>query len=122
MNIRILFILGAILGALSWAICPLVSDSFEPFDTGTGFFIGQLVMLIFVSYVGWSSSINKVILSVAGLYVGQNVYAYIFGTSEAKAWAVLLLFTSVFLCLLPLIGGLVARGIDVYLHRQTNSI
>ncbi len=122
MNKRILFISGVILGALSWAICPLVSDRFEPFDTGRGYFIGQFVMLIFVSYIGWFSNIKKVILSVAGLYVGQNVYAYIFGTSEAKAWAVLLLFTSIFLCLLPLVGGLVARGVNVYLQRQTKSI
>ena len=77
MNKCILFISGVILGALSWAICPLVSDRFGPFDTGRGFFIGQFVMLVFVSYVGWSSNIKKVILSVAGLYVGQTYIIHI---------------------------------------------
>jgi hypothetical protein len=122
MNNSALFLAGIILGALSWAICPLVSESFEPFDTGTGFIIGQLVMVIFVSFIGWSKNVKAVILSVAGLYVGQNTYAFIFGTSEAKAWAILLLFTSIFLCLLPLVSGLIARSINVYLQRHTKSI
>ncbi len=121
MNKLTLFITGIVLGALSWAICPLVSDSFEPFDTGRGLIIGQLAMLIFVSFIGWSTNIVNVILSVAGLYVGQNTYAYIFGTSEAQAWAILLLFTSIFLCLLPLTGGLIARGVKVYLQRHISS-
>ena len=112
------FTSGIILGALSWAVCPLVSNSFEPFDTGSGFIIGQLTMLIFISYVGWSTNIKNVVIRVVGLYMGQNTYAYIFGTSETKAWATLLLFTSIALCLLPLLSGLIARGVNVYLRRQ----
>jgi hypothetical protein len=122
MNKYILFIIGIFLGALSWAVCPLVSDRFEPFDTGKGFIIGQLSMLVFAAYVGWNKNMKAVMLSVAGLYLGQNAYAYIFGTGETRAWAVLLLFTSIELCIVPLISGLVARGINAYLQPPAASI
>ena len=78
MNKRILFISGVILGALSWAICPLVSDRFEPFDTGIGYFIGQFVMLIFVSYVGWSSNIKKVFLKERGQIYFESPFSFLF--------------------------------------------
>lgn len=122
MNKISIFVIGFILGAISWAICPFVSDRFEPFDTGKGFIIGQLIMIVFAAYIGWANNIKNVIISVAGMYVGQNAYAYEFGTSEAKAWALLLLATSIFLCILPLISGLVTRGINVLLQRQTKNI
>ena len=122
MNRLSIIIVSLILGAASWAICPLVSDRFEPFDTGLGFLIGQFVMIIFTTYVGWTTTAKNVILSVSGLYVSQNAYAYIFGTDEAKAWAYLLLITSITLCIFPLISGLAARGINVFVQRKTKSI
>jgi len=98
MNRAIIFIVSLVLGAASWAVCPLVSESFEPFDTSLGLLIGQSVMIIFTVYVGWKTNTINVILSVVGLYIGQNIYSYIFGSSEAKAWAALLLITSTVLC------------------------
>jgi hypothetical protein len=121
MNKLSIIIVSLILGASSWAICPLVSKRFEPFDTGLGFFIGQFVMVLFTVYIGWKTNTINVIISVLGLYFSQNAYAYIFGTSEAIVWAVLLLVTSLVLCILPLIGGLAARGVNVFLQRQTKS-
>ena len=50
MNQTILIITGMFLGALSWIVCPLVSDRFEPFDTGTGLIIGQSIMLLFTLF------------------------------------------------------------------------
>ena len=122
MNKPSIFIVSLILGAASWAVCPLVSDRFEPFDTGIGFIIGQLLMVTFTAYVGWTTNTISVILSVVGLYISQNVDAYIFGTSEAKAWAILLLLTSITLCILPLISGLTTRGVNVFLQRKTKNI
>ncbi len=119
MNKPSIFIISVILGAASWAVCPLVSDRFEPFDTGIGFLIGQFFMVTFAAYVGWTKNINSVIVSVVGFYISQNVYAFIFGSGEARAWAFLLLFTSVTLCILPLISGLITRGIHVFLQRRT---
>jgi hypothetical protein len=122
MNKRTIFVIGFILGCLSWAICPLVSDRFEPFDTGIGFLIGQVIMAVFTVYIGFIANYKKLLLAVLGLYLGQNAYAYVVGGSEAKAWAVLLLFTSIFLCIIPLVFGLSAKGINVFLqHRKTNS-
>jgi len=122
MNRRAIFVIGFILGCLSWAICPLVSDRFEPFDTGTGLLIGQVIMAVFAAYIGFIANYKKLLVAVFGLYLGQNAYAYVFGSSEAKAWAILLLFTSIFLCIIPLVSGLSARGIKVFLqHRKTSS-
>ena len=122
MNRAIIFIVSLVLGAASWAVCPLVSESFEPFDTSLGLLIGQSVMIIFTVYVGWKTNTINVILSVVGLYIGQNIYSYIFGSSEAKAWAALLLITSTVLCVFPLIGGLIARGVNGILQRQSKNI
>ena len=79
-------------------------------------------MVIFTAYIGWSTNTINVILCVVGLYLSQNVYAYIFGTDETKAWALLLLLTSITLCILPLLSGLAASVINVFLHRQTKNI
>ncbi|WP_280564924.1 hypothetical protein [Chromohalobacter sp. 48-RD10] len=111
------FVIGGALGALSWAVCPVVSGHFEPFDTLLGFIIGQALMLIFAIYTGWTKRLIFLFLLVAGMYVGQNVYAYIFspafGSSDTREWFLLGLVTSVFLCILPLVGGGVARWLAV---------
>lgn len=121
MNQVILITTGIFLGALSWFVCPLVSDRFEPFDTAIGFFIGQTIMLVFAVYIGWAKNIESVFVAILGIYIGQNAYSYLFGSSEAVAWAALLLLTSVFLCIIPLVGGLAARGIHVYWSRHAAS-
>ena len=118
MNKPSIFIVSLMLGAASWAVCPLVSDRIEPFDTGIGFIIGQFLMVTFTAYVGWTTNTISVIYSVVGLYISQNAYAYIFGSGEARAWAILLLITSITLCIFPLISGLTTRGIHVFLQRH----
>ncbi len=122
MNRRVILVIAFILGGLSWAICPLVSDHFEPFDTGIGFLIGQVAMSVFTAYIGFVADYKKLLVAVLGLYLGLNAYAYVFGSSEARAWAVLLLFTSIFLCIIPLVVGLSARGINAFFKpRKTSS-
>ena len=117
-----LLLAGIIVGALSWVICPLVSGQFEPFDTGIGFILGQLLMSLFTVVVGWYASTRNLLVSILGIYFGQNIYAYIFGTSEAKAWAILLLFTSITLCIFPIIAGFSARGINSFVQKHKPSI
>lgn len=116
------FIAGVILGAFSWIVCPLVSGQFEPYDTGVGLAIGQASMLILAVYIGWAKNLVFLLLAIGGMYLGQNSYAYVFGSSETRAWMLLGLFTSLLLCILPLIGGLLARGASLYFHRPARSI
>jgi hypothetical protein len=116
MNKRTILSLGFILGCLSWAVCPLISDRFEPFDTNTGFLIGQIIMALFTVYVGFFTGHRKVLVAVLGLYLGQNAYSYFLGGSEAKAWALLGLLTITFLCITPLVFGLLASGIKLLLQ------
>jgi len=65
MKARIVFIACIFLGAFSWAICPLLSNTFEPFDSDAGFAVGQSVMLIFMVYVGWSTSFKHILYAYA---------------------------------------------------------
>ena len=67
---------GLAMGASSWAVCPLVSDRIEPFDTGMGFLAGQVLMTVGTFWIGWTTgSWAKVALAVLGLYLGQVLYS-----------------------------------------------
>ena len=46
------FLLGILLGALSWGAAYLVSGTFEPFDNSTGFFVCQAVLAVFALAIG----------------------------------------------------------------------
>ncbi|GED21595.1 hypothetical protein HHA01_05720 [Halomonas halmophila] len=106
------FLLGALLGAFSWAVCPLVSDQFEPFDTLVGLAAGQALMLAFALYTGCRKKHVLLWWLVAGIYAGQNLYAYAFGSSGTREWFLLGLVTSVLLCILPLVGGSLAKWVS----------
>lgn len=116
------FLAGVVLGALSWAVCPWVSGQFEPFDTSLGLAIGQMSMLMLAIYTGCTKSLGVLLLVLIGMYFGQNVYAYILGSAETRAWMLLGLLTTLFLCILPLIGGLLARWLSLYLRRGAENI
>ena len=45
--------LGLLLGAASWAIVPLMSDSFEPFDNEIFFYTGQSIVSIAALLIGY---------------------------------------------------------------------
>ena len=93
------------MGVLSWAVCPLVSDRIEPFDTGVGFIIGQSVMFIAMISAGFSTrSFPMVMLAVIGIYLGQVGYSYVAVGSE---WIVLGMITILTLCVIPLFGGII---------------
>lgn len=112
-----IFLVGIIIGGLSWAICPLVSDKFEPFDTGLGYVLGQILMTSFTVYIGFNGGFRNLLVAVFGAYVGQNAYAFTFGSDETRAWFLLLMFTSLFLCVIPLLAGIVSMFISKYKTR-----
>ncbi len=100
-------VLGFLLGAASWFIVPLVSNKFEPYDSETGFWIGQGLMVAAAFYFGFSDGIKSIVVFMVGAYIGLNIYPYLFGGSEQRAWASLGLVVSTLLCVLPLIAGIV---------------
>ena len=58
------------------------------------------------------------ITGIFGLYLGQNLYTYVLGSSEARAWVLLGLVSTIFLCIIPLILGLLARLVNIILERR----
>ncbi len=117
MNYLFNFIVGTFVGAASWGISPLVSGEFEPFDTMVGWVIGQALMLTFTIYTGWTKKLALLLVVVAGMYVGQNAYAYIVGPSGIREWFVLGLVTNILLCIIPFAGGGLAKCASLYVHR-----
>ena len=103
------FATGFALGALSWAVVPLVSDNFEPFDNGAGFLIGQVIMSAGAFYFAFSKGFKNILLYMLAIYIGQNLYAYVFGTANTRSWALLLLITSLVLCFFPLIAAVAGK-------------
>ena len=112
------FLGGLVLGAVSWAIVPLVSDRFEPFDSELGFYLGQSILSAASFYLGFSNGLKSVFMFTIGVYVGCNVYPFIFGSSEQRAWALLLLITSITLCVIPLAFGFFGKFTRVWKDRS----
>lgn len=96
------FIIGIAAGCLSWAICPLVSDRIEPFDTDVGLWGGQMLLAFCAIYLAANSNARALLVGVLGMYVGQNIYASVVGDAS---WFVLGLITIAFLCIIPLVVG-----------------
>ena len=117
MKIFPLLILGIFLGAMSWGIVSLVSDRFEPFDSGIGFFIGQFMLSSVALGVGYQFGIREIFILVFSSYVGMNVYAYLFGGSEQRAWFFLGLITTLSLIVFPTIFGLCGRLLNSILSK-----
>lgn len=106
-------IIGFLLGALSWGIAYAVSGTFEPFDSGVGLLVTQAILSSAALMIGFKKGSIASVVLVAGGYMGMNAYAYAFGGSEARAWAMLGAVTTVGLVILPalagLLGGIVSR-------------
>lgn len=104
---------GIALGAASWAICGAVTGKFEPFDNTTGFFLCQTVLALPMLILGLRAGTLRALLCLLGAWAGMNAYAYLFGSSETRAWIVLLLFSSLTLLVFPAIaaiGGGIVRA------------
>ncbi len=104
---------GLILVTASWAIVPLVSNRFEPFDSELGFYLGQSVLSVASFYFGYSNGLKYVFIFIIGVYVSSNVYPYLFGSSEQRAWALLGLITTITLCIIPLAFGILGKLVSI---------
>jgi MFS family permease len=111
MNFKTKYILifGFFIGAGSWGVVALVSDIFEPFDNSRGFYIGQILLSLSALGIAYKSGIWKLLLFLLSSYVGMNTYAFIFGTSDQRAWFLLGLLTTLSLLVFPLIFGIVGQ-------------
>ena len=114
------FISGFVLGAVSWAIVPLVSDSFEPFDSELGLYFGQSVLSVASFYFGYSSGLKYAFIFILGVYVSSNVYPYLFGSSEQRAWVLLGLITTITLCVIPLVFGILGKLVNIGIIKYSN--
>ncbi|WP_126456946.1 hypothetical protein [Sulfuriflexus mobilis] len=116
---------GFVLGAAGWAIVPLVSDRFEPFDSDLGFYMGQSMLSAFAFYFGFKHGLKQVFIFILGAYISANVYPYVFGSSESRAWAYLALITTLALCILPMLSGILGKlmraGTIKYKHWLKNT-
>ena len=112
------FLLGILLGALSWGAAYLVSGTFEPFDNSTGFFVCQAVLAVFALAIGLRVGMLRTLLCLVGAWLGMNAYAYVFGSSETRAWFMLLLFTSLTLLVFPAMAGILG-GIVRAIQRKS---
>jgi hypothetical protein len=118
MRAFVAFILGLALGPLSWAASYLASGTFEPFDSGTGFFVCQTVLVLGLLMVGLRAGLWHALLCLSGTWIGMNSYAYLTGGSETRAWIVLLLFSSLTLLLFPLAATLLGSSIHAVRKRR----
>ena len=104
---------GFVLGAASWAIVPLYFGEFEPFDSEAGFYSGQIMLSVAAFYLGFSRGMKQVLTFIVGVYIGCNTYAYVFGSSETRAWVLLGLITTWALCIFPLLSGVVGKLVRI---------
>ncbi|NOT88620.1 MAG: hypothetical protein HOP03_10590 [Lysobacter sp.] len=118
MRILLYFAIGLLLGPLSWVASQLVSGKFEPFDNSTGFFLCQAVLAIPVLVIGLRVGMLRALLCLVGAWIGMNAYAYAFGSSETRAWIVLLLFSSLTLLVFPAVAGGVGGIVRAILRKS----
>lgn len=102
----IIFAGGLVVGAITWALSPLLSGKFEPFDSGLALSVGQALMSAYGGFVGYRYRISRLVWAILGMYLGQVGYWYVFGSSDARAWVLLGAFTTLFLCAFPALAGI----------------
>lgn len=120
MRILFVFLVGILLGPLSWGASFLVSGKFEPFDNSTGFFVCQAALAIPVFVIGLRVGMLRALLCLAGAWLGMNAYAYAFGSSETRAWILVLLFSSLALLVFPAAAGIIGGMVRAILRKSPN--
>ncbi|MFZ5634998.1 MAG: hypothetical protein ACOY82_00270 [Pseudomonadota bacterium] len=113
------FALGLLLGPLSWAAAYAVSGTFEPFDNASGFFACQAVLALGLFAVALRVGVLRALACLVGAWIGMNAYAWLAGSSEMRAWIVLLLFSSLTLLLLPLAAAILGGIARALLARRS---
>lgn len=110
-SLPLLIIGGAAVGALSWLVASLVSGTFEPYDSGVGLLLNQIILSVPTAVLAWRHRITVPLLFMASAYLGLNVHACAFGGSEARAWALLGASVSVLLFPAPMVLALCTAAI-----------
>lgn len=121
MKAWLVFLVGIVLGAASWAIPGAITGKFEPFDNTTGFYLCQSVLALSALIVGLRAGFLRALLCLVGAWVGMNVYAYTFGSSEMRAWILLLLFSSLTLLMFPLAAAIVGGVVRMVRMRRSTA-
>lgn len=98
-------IAGVILGAASWGLGSVLSGTFEPFDSLTGFLTTQVMLSGGALLVALTTGGRSLTLLILGGYLGLNLYPYVFGGPETRAWALLAALTTMFLTVIPSLAG-----------------
>ena len=98
-------------GALSWFAAHAVSGSFEPYDSSTGLLTNQLVLGLPAMLLACKPRLVPLLVYFLGAWLGMNVYAYVFGGSEQRAWAMLGAVTSLVLLFWPVVLAVVTVAI-----------
>ena len=97
---------GTLLGAAAWGAGALISGVFEPFDSLSGFLVVQSALAIATALTGFRAGAGALAALLLGHYLGLNLYPYVMGGAETRAWALLAAVTTIFLIIIPaLVGG-----------------
>ena len=100
---------GTLLGAAAWGASALISGVLEPFDSLPGFLVVQIALSIAAALTGFRAGGGVLVSALLGNYLGLNLYPYVMGGAETRAWALLGAVTTIFLIIIPaLIGGTAA--------------
>ena len=114
-------IIGIFIGAISWTCSGWFSDRFEPFDSGIGFFINQLLLSSFTIYLGYNKGVKSFTFFLLYAYIGLNTSSYIFGGSEQRAWFSLGLVTTLVFFIVPLMLGFIFKGVSILQTKYNKS-
>jgi|GEM_PF-1634253 len=99
---------GSGCGALSWFAAHAVSGSFEPYDSSIGLAANQLVLCLPAMVLACKPRLALLLFYFLGAWLGMNAYAYVFGSSEQRAWAMLGVVSSLLLLFWPMVLAVVA--------------
>ena len=102
---------GSGCGALSWFAAHAVSGSFEPYDSSTGLAANQIVLCLPAMLLACKPRLVPLLVYFLGAWLGMNAYAYAYGGSEQRAWAMLGAVTSLLLLFWPVVVAGVTAAI-----------
>jgi hypothetical protein len=103
-----LLLAAVLLGVVAYGVAHLVSGRLEPFDSGTGLLVTQAVLGPAAVLAGWRGGGRILAVLLLGSYMGVNVYPYVVGGPESRAWAALGALTSLTLVAIPALLGALA--------------
>ena len=109
MSAPLLLIIGSLLGVLTRSLAP--GDFFDP---KAAFWTTQLILSGVAAFISFKHGFLKALVMLVGAYLASNLYAYAYGSSETRAWALLGAFSSLFVIfcypgLAGLLGGLLRK-------------